>query len=148
MKRPFFLYVALICTLAVAGCASDAVRAPVGEQTVRYGTVEQIVTVELEGDHQLGLGAVIGAAAGGVFGHQVGSGSGRDVATVVGAIGGGIVGNHVQNRYVDKRPGQRIVVVLDNRARISVTQPADRSLWVGDRVRVDGEGQEARVIRD
>src|SRR5262249_56053639 len=112
------------------------------------GTIEQIGAVELQGDHELGLGTVLGAAAGGVLGHQVGHGSGRDAATVLGAIGGAVVGNRVENRYADTRPGQQILVVLDDRARISVTQPLDRSLWIGDRVRVEGSGQAARVVRN
>src|SRR5262245_42399366 len=148
MKRSFSSYVALICTLAATACASDTVRTPAGEHPVRYGTIEQIVPVELDGDKQFGIGTVLGAAAGGVLGHQVGHGSGRDAATVLGAIGGAVVGNRVENRYADTRPGQQVIVMLDDRARISVTQPLDRSLWVGDRVRVEGSGTAARVIRD
>ena len=41
-------------------------------------------------------GSVLGAVAGGVLGHQVGNGRGKDVATVVGALGGGYAGNQVQ----------------------------------------------------
>jgi outer membrane lipoprotein SlyB len=138
----------LVITLAATGCASEFARPPTGEELVRYGNIVEIQAVELEGDHQLGLGAVIGAAAGALLGNQIGRGSGRDVATVIGAIGGGVAGNTVQNRYVDKRPGQHVIVELDNRVRIAITQPADPNLRVGDHVRVDGAGQQARVIRD
>jgi uncharacterized protein YcfJ len=41
-------------------------------------------------------GSVLGAVAGGVLGHQIGNGRGKDVATVVGALGGGYAGNQVQ----------------------------------------------------
>ena len=40
-------------------------------------------------------GAVAGAIIGGILGHQVGSGRGRDVATVGGAVAGGAVGANV-----------------------------------------------------
>jgi uncharacterized protein YcfJ len=40
-------------------------------------------------------GAVIGAVIGGVLGHQVGGGTGRDIATVGGAVAGGAVGSQV-----------------------------------------------------
>lgn len=40
-------------------------------------------------------GAIVGAIIGGVLGHQVGGGSGRDIATGVGVIGGGVVGANV-----------------------------------------------------
>jgi uncharacterized protein YcfJ len=44
-------------------------------------------------------GTVIGAIAGGVLGHQVGSGHGNDAATVGGAILGGIVGNQIGRQH-------------------------------------------------
>ncbi len=39
----------------------------------------------------------MGAVAGGVLGHQVGGGRGKDIATVAGALAGGYAGNRVQN---------------------------------------------------
>jgi uncharacterized protein YcfJ len=39
--------------------------------------------------------AIAGAVIGGILGHQIGGGSGRDIATVVGVVGGGAVGAHV-----------------------------------------------------
>ena len=90
---------------------------------------------------------MLGAAAGGIIGHQFGGGSGRDVATVIGAVGGGLAGNTIQNRYVDRRPGQHIFVRLNNGVTITVTEPADPALRVGDRVRVQGRGMDARVVR-
>lgn len=41
------------------------------------------------------VGAIAGALIGGVLGHQVGGGSGRDIATVGGAIAGAAVGSNV-----------------------------------------------------
>ena len=41
---------------------------------------------------------MLGAVVGGVLGHQVGNGTGRDVATAAGAIGGAVVGNNVAGR--------------------------------------------------
>jgi uncharacterized protein YcfJ len=39
---------------------------------------------------------------GGVFGHQIGGGPGRDLATVAGAAGGGYAGNRIQKTLQDK----------------------------------------------
>jgi uncharacterized protein YcfJ len=39
-------------------------------------------------------GAIVGALIGGVLGHQVGGGTGRDVATAGGAIAGGVIGSN------------------------------------------------------
>jgi uncharacterized protein YcfJ len=46
----------------------------------------------------VGKGAAIGAVAGGVLGHQVGSGNGNTAATVGGAVLGGILGHQVEKR--------------------------------------------------
>ncbi|MCE3262534.1 MAG: hypothetical protein K0R43_1613 [Pseudoduganella sp.] len=43
-------------------------------------------------------GAIAGALIGGVLGHQVGSGSGRDLATVGGAVAGAAVGSSMARR--------------------------------------------------
>lgn len=40
-------------------------------------------------------GAVVGALLGGILGHQVGGGTGRDLATGVGVLGGAVVGSRV-----------------------------------------------------
>jgi len=45
--------------------------------------------------HRIGAGTALGAVAGGVLGHQIGSGRGNDVATAVGAVGGAAVGANV-----------------------------------------------------
>ena len=52
-------------------------------------------------EHQV-LGTIAGAVIGGVLGHQVGGGSGRDIATVAGAAGGGYAGNRVQKSLQDR----------------------------------------------
>ena len=115
------------------------------DQSVRLGTISGIEMVDLEGDNQLGVGAVLGAAAGGLLGHQIGSGTGQDVATVLGVIGGAVAGNVVQKKYVQKKSGQHVTVRLDNGVTAVVTQETDPALRVGDRVRIDGAGQQARV---
>lgn len=139
------LVVAGLLAILLAGCGGAPTQ--MGEQPIQYGRISRIDPVTLEGDHQLGLGAVIGAAAGGLIGSTIGAGTGRDVAIVLGAIGGGVAGNAVQNKYADKRAGSHIVVVLDNGVQVAVTQPVDTSLHVGDRVMIQGSGQNARVVR-
>jgi outer membrane lipoprotein SlyB len=141
------LLAALLLAIAGTGCATDPATPQAGEESVRYGRIVQIDPVELQGDHQLGVGAIIGAAAGGLLGSLVGQGSGRDIAIVAGAIGGGVVGNTEQNRYIDKRAGQHVTVRLQSGVTVAITQPADPNLRVGDRVRIDGSGQRARVVR-
>lgn len=47
-------------------------------------------------------GTAIGAVAGGLLGHQIGGGTGRDLATVGGAVAGGYAGNQVQKNMQEK----------------------------------------------
>jgi uncharacterized protein YcfJ len=50
-------------------------------------------------------GAVAGALIGGVLGHQVGGGTGKDLATVGGAVAGGVIGSNVgrnDNNYATR----------------------------------------------
>ena len=48
-------------------------------------------------DRQYG-GAIVGGLAGGVLGHQVGGGRGKDAATALGVVLGAITGDQFQNR--------------------------------------------------
>ena len=54
-------------------------------------------------------GAIAGALIGGVLGHQVGGGSGKDIATVGGAVAGGVIGSNVgqNNAYPSSRDVRR-----------------------------------------
>jgi len=135
---------AAMTVLLVASCAQSP---SMGETEIRQGRITHIDPVSLEGGHQLGLGAIIGGIAGGVLGHQIGGGTGQTVATIAGVLGGGAVGQAVQNRYGERRPGQNIMVDLGNGYEVGVTQPVDPNLRVGDPVRIEGSGTDARVVR-
>ena len=85
----------------------------------RRGYEERTVTRQDNGA-PIGAATVLGAIAGGVLGHQVGSGRGNDAATVGGAVVGGIVGNQIdreqgnvtspsQSVEVERRPVRREV---------------------------------------
>ncbi|RUM43738.1 MAG: hypothetical protein DSY46_07475 [Hydrogenimonas sp.] len=54
------------------------------------------------------LGAIIGGAAGGILGHQVGGGSGKTAATVGGAIIGTLVGKNLSEQSGGNEPAYRI----------------------------------------
>jgi len=135
---------AVVTVFLVAGCAQSP---SMGETEIRQGRITHIDPVSIEGDHQLGLGAIIGGIAGGVLGHQIGGGTGQTVATIAGVLAGGAVGQGVQNRYGERRPGQHIMVDLGNGYEVGITQPTDSDLRVGDPVRIEGSGSNARVVR-
>lgn len=53
-------------------------------------------------------GAVLGALLGGVLGHQVGGGSGKDIATAGGVIAGAVIGSKVGNNANARAPSQDV----------------------------------------
>jgi uncharacterized protein YcfJ len=73
----------------------SSVRAVMGPPTERCWVERQQVSDQYRGgDRNIG-GAIAGALIGGVLGHQVGGGSGRDLATVGGVVAGGVIGSNV-----------------------------------------------------
>lgn len=101
------------------------------------GAIESVREISEKGEGS-GLGAAGGAVVGGVLGHQVGGGSGKQIATVVGAVGGAVVGNEVEKR-VKTTKSYDITVRLDD-GSTRVVNEANPTTWrTGDRVRiVDG----------
>ena len=71
----------------------QSVRAVMGPPEQRCWVERQ--TVEVERRDNRVPGAVVGAVVGGILGHQIGSGGGRDLATVGGVVAGAAVGSQV-----------------------------------------------------
>ena len=76
----------------------------------------------------------------------IAAGTGRDVAMVAGAIGGAVVGNEVQKKHDQPIAGQQIIVRLGSGVLVQVTQPVGPSLAVGQRVYIEGSGENARIV--
>lgn len=115
-------------------------------QNVRFGTVETVKAVQIEGTKSV-VGPAAGAAAGGALGSTIGSGSGKTVAIVLGALAGGAAGAAAEEELT-KKQGLEITVKLDSGEMIAVVQDADVPFAVGDRVRVlRSEDGVSRVTR-
>jgi outer membrane lipoprotein SlyB len=128
----------------LSGCASMGGAQP-GEMEIRSGVIEQIQNVQIQSNHHRGVGAVVGGLGGLGIGSLIGNGTGRDVAMVLGAIGGAVAGNEVQKKYDAPKPGQSIIVRTNSGVLVSVTQPTDPELFTGERVYIEGSGENARV---
>ena len=128
----------------LAACAPEPYRvydtravAPINApQRVEYGIVESIEWYRDGDNRPTGLGAIIGGVAGGILGHQIGSGSGNTAATIAGALGGAFVGNEMER--ANDRDTYRVIVRLENGARVTVGEIGEGRLRVGDRVRIVG----------
>jgi outer membrane lipoprotein SlyB len=99
------------------------------------GTVNAITPIEKPGEGS-GAGAVVGGIIGGVLGHQVGSGRGRDVATVAGALGGALVGNEVEKSKKTNVTWEVRVRLEDGTSQV-IRMNSEPSFRVGDKVRIE-----------
>lgn len=143
---PALLVAAMI---ALGGCASgvggkDYSRSQTrATQEVQMGIVESVREVNIEGT-KTPIGAGAGAVVGGVAGSTVGSGKGSVVGAALGAVLGGLGGAAVEEG-VTRQKGVEITVKLDSGRLIAITQAADETFNVGDRVRVLTGGGATRV---
>jgi outer membrane lipoprotein SlyB len=132
--------------LALILTACSAPGPQPGESEIRSGVIEQITPVQIQGNQHAGVGAVVGGVVGLGLGSLIGGGTGRDVAMVLGTVGGAVAGNEVQKRNEQPIQGQQIIVRTGSGVLISITQPVNPSLFNGQRVFVEGNGDAARVI--
>ena len=130
----------LAAGLALSGCpASMSGGAYTRDQArqaqdVQLGYVENVRQVLIEGTRS-GVGAVSGAALGGLAGSTIGQGRGQVAGAIGGAVLGGVAGSAIEEN-VTRQPGLEITVRLDNGRMVAVTQAADEPFYPGDRVRL------------
>ena len=122
-------------------------------RTPRQECHDETVTHQgpVKDQHQV-IGTVAGAVIGGVLGHQIGGGTGRDIATVAGAAGGGYAGNRIQKSMQDKdtytTTEQKCATVYD---RSEVPNGFSVRYRLGEReatVRMDHDPGERIPVRD
>ena len=145
MRAAALLALPLVLLLPLAGCAEQPNSVSRGTantvQPVYFGTITGLQGVDIRGQTRVGAitGAIIGGAAGAVLGSSPG-------ATVGGAAGGAAVGGAAGAS--ERRNGVEFLVRLDNGDTVSVVQQGNVNEWrVGDRVRITGNADSARVSR-
>lgn len=104
------------------------------------GVIESVTPVEQKGKGT-GVGAVGGAVVGGVLGHQMGGGRGKDAMTAVGIVGGGIAGHEIEKRARATTVYQ-VRVRMDDGSVRTVTQSTAPT--VGQKVTMNGQQIRAR----
>jgi len=123
-----------------ANVSTPAAHATVAACTT-CGVVEAVTPIQQKGD-ATGVGAVGGALVGGLLGHQLGGGTGRDAMTAVGVVGGGIAGHEIEKRARGKTAYQ-VKVRMDDGSLRTITQSTAPA--VGQKVTVDGQKLTARA---
>ena len=114
----------------------------VASRTERDGTIARLENIEVDDKVKLGVGTAAGAVAGGILGAGVGDSA---TATVTGAVLGGIAGTYAESK-IRKQNAQRITVDMKTGGRVTIVQPTDGRLREGMSVRVEGGGENARVV--
>jgi len=152
-RAPIFraLGVVLVIGSGVVACAphntgSTYTAAGLGRAaSVSYGTIVGVRPVEVAGS-QSGLGALGGAAVGGVAGSQVGGDwRSQTLMGIGGAVLGGLAGNAIEGG-VTRTNAVEFVVRQDQGGDIAVVQTNEEGLQVGDRV-VINRGDRTRLSR-
>lgn len=144
MRRIASSALAFVFALGLTACATQGAQP--GEMEIRRGTIEQINATQIQTNQHQGVGAIVGGLAGLGIGSLIGGGTGRDVAMVAGTIGGALIGNEVQKKHDQPIAGQQIFVRTNAGVLVSITQPVNAALRVGQRVYIEGSGESARVI--
>ncbi len=141
----------LLLTAFVVGCADmgslggtkyGETGTTAASQSERDGTIAQLENIQVDDRYKLGVGTAVGAVAGGLLGAGVGDST---TATVAGAVLGGVAGTYAESK-IAKKDAQRITVNMVTGGRVTITQPVDARLRQGMRVRVEGSGENARVV--
>ncbi|WP_421954844.1 glycine zipper 2TM domain-containing protein [Polaromonas sp.] len=106
---------------------------------VEYGRVTNVELIRTQEPGRPGAaGAVIGGIAGAVIGHQIGRGTGKDLATIAGGVGGAVAGNAIQNSgNTQVRDVYRVSVQVDNGSYRAYDLATQVDLRAGDRVRIE-----------
>jgi outer membrane lipoprotein SlyB len=113
---------------------------------VQSGTVAGVNAVTIR-PGETRFGTITGAALGGILGSTIGRSTRANVAGAVGgAAVGGAAGSAIQGS--SRTRGVEITIDLDSGETVAVVQAGDpRDFRVGDRVRLTGNDENARVTR-
>lgn len=138
--------------LLVTGCAGtygagEIQSGSVGEAaSVREGRVVSVRPVKIQaGKNNQIIGAVVGAAIGGIAGSQVGGGDDENaIGAVVGATAGGVLGNEIA-KGANTRDGYAYVIDFGDGQLKEITQGADLYIEAGTEVFVTFYTDRVRV---
>lgn len=93
--------------------------------------------------HQIG-GTAVGAVVGGLLGHQIGGGKGKDLATVGGAVIGGVAGHEIQKQHQERNA---TYTTVENRCR-TVTEHTSKTVAYDVTYAYNGQQQHVRMDHD
>jgi outer membrane lipoprotein SlyB len=84
------------------------------------------------------LGLIAGGAAGALLGHQIGGGTGKDLATIAGAVGGAYAGKKIEER-AKTHTVWNVSVQFEDGSKRSYEFAQEPGYRVGDAVKRSGD---------
>lgn len=142
------LLIVVFAGITLAGCADPTTSGDVYSasqakrvQTVTFGTLVSVRSVQIQGDEKANtLGTIGGAVLGGFLGNTVGGGTGRSLATAAGVVAGGVVGESIGG-VAGRSNAFELEIRTDNKENIIVVQKAGTTQFSpGQRVRMAQSG--------
>ncbi|MES2300304.1 MAG: glycine zipper 2TM domain-containing protein [Pseudomonadota bacterium] len=107
-----------------------------GGACIDCGKVTSVTVGEKAGEGSA-VGVIAGGVAGALLGHQVGGGTGKDLATVAGAAGGAYAGHKAEQKLTAKKVWT-VHVSYDNGKKASFAFDHDPMMVAGDKVKNSG----------
>lgn len=126
----------------LGGTKYGEASSPAASSSDRHGTIAQLEKVQVDDNYKLGVGTAAGAIAGGILGSKLGDST---TATVAGAVLGGAAGTYAESK-IKKKNAQQVTVNMKTGGSLTILQPEDTRLRVGMNVRIEGSGEDARVV--
>lgn len=123
----------------VNGTASTVAptKAPAAPVCLECGKVIAVAVTEKAGEGGP-LGMIAGGAAGALLGHQIGGGTGKDLATIAGAVGGAYAGKKIEER-AKTHTVWSVSVQFEDGSKRSYEFAQEPGYRVGDAVKRSGD---------
>ena len=112
-------------------------KAPAAPVCLDCGKVIAVAVTEKAGEGGP-LGMIAGGAAGALLGHQIGGGTGKDLATIAGAVGGAYAGKKIEER-AKTHTLWNVSVQFEDGSKRSYEFAQEPGYRVGDAVKRSGD---------
>lgn len=138
-----FASIVVSLSLVLSACTTVKPGDSPGDRNVFLGKVVSVRPFVAQESEANGVGALVGATAGGVVGHQFGGGNGKKAMTVLGVLGGALAGSQVNKKIVNV-PMTELQVEMPNGSSFNINVK-DSGFRIGQQVEITQEGKTAQI---
>jgi len=145
MKKYLMISLAAAAMIGLGGCApygAPVVSEGATNQVLTYetGTIRSVRYVAVQSQTDKTVGTLLGAAAGAALGHMIGSGTGKDLATIGGGLAGAYVGSEVTKANASE------LTIRTDKGRTVVIVVKGTGYYPGERVRIVKNGSKVASV--